>query len=449
MNEETKTTAMQEASDGHPEDSEEKTTPDSASEDQTDKITARGWITAAAIMLLPVVIWLSLIMPLGCMLNSGSGIAGKIYEYIVVFFLGAAFVLLPAALSLFNFIKLFLPPFKKPRWRMIGIFSEITTIMWGIFCSALCAGISEISWADWNEAIYDIQLHSPVATWTLPTLGVLFTVSLVGYLILRFADAEKLPPLLGTLSIAAMYLGAALCVVWMLQIIQNPLLCVLPINILFIYASTIRLFIIKWRETHTEAAEHKSPVIRFFARIVNNAAHWPWIGLLLALPLLGVVVAVLMLFGQTPDSVIQAWTQTADWTFSQQIAPPDVPYDGHYLCTVAAGGHRRLVRPIRTGKRRGHEVIVNRQLCVANAFEQLLEERTPRFHKFVRTTYDRTGLPLSRLIRTPLAADVVWVLMKPLEWIFLGALYLFDAKPENRIAVQYPHAPIPKIEKGN
>jgi len=29
-------------------------------------------------------------------------------------------------------------------------------------------------------------------------------------------------------------------------------------------------------------------------------------------------------------------------------------------------------------------------------------------------------------------------------WFFLMVLYLFDPKPENRIAVQYPHAPIPK-----
>ena len=27
--------------------------------------------------------------------------------------------------------------------------------------------------------------------------------------------------------------------------------------------------------------------------------------------------------------------------------------------------------------------------------------------------------------------------MKPLEWIFLIFLYLFDQKPENRIAIQY------------
>ena len=34
-------------------------------------------------------------------------------------------------------------------------------------------------------------------------------------------------------------------------------------------------------------------------------------------------------------------------------------------------------------------------------------------------------------------ADLVYVLMKPLELLFLVTLYLFDQKPENRIAKQY------------
>lgn len=447
MSEEIKNSAVQEEANINSTETEKNTPPNPAQEDRVENITARGWMTAAAFMLLPI-FGLLLMVTIGSPPGSCGGIAGDIYEGIILLFIGAAFFLLPAALTLFNFVRIFLPPFKNPRWRKLGTFSELMTIVWGLFCSVMWAGISEIRWEDWDEVIYDIQFHTPIATWTLPTVAAVFTVSLAGYLVLRFADTKKLPPLPGTLSVAAMYLGAIQSAVWMLQVARHDLiLCVLPLNILFIYASTIRGFVIKWQEDHTEVPEHKSPVIRFFARVMDNAANWPWLAFIAALPLLGIIIAVLMLFGQAPDSIIQAWTQTADWTFSQQIAPPSVPYDGHYLCTVAAGGHRRLVRPIRTGKRRGHEVIVNRQLCVANAFEQLLEERTPRFHKILRTTYDRTGLPLSRLIRTPLAADMVWLMMKPLEWLFLGVLYMFDAKPENRIAVQYPHAPFPQIEK--
>ena len=119
-------------------------------------------------------------------------------------------------------------------------------------------------------------------------------------------------------------------------------------------------------------------------------------------------------------------------------------FDEHYLCTVAAGGHKKVVKPLRTGKRHGHQVLVNRQLCIANAFEQLLEEHIPRFHRAVRGLYDKTGYPIAKHIRSPYLADGIYFFMKPLEWIFLLVLYLCDPEPENRIAVQYPHKPLPK-----
>ena len=112
-------------------------------------------------------------------------------------------------------------------------------------------------------------------------------------------------------------------------------------------------------------------------------------------------------------------------------------YEGHYLCTVAAGGHKKVVKPLRFGKRHGAVIIVNRQLCVANAFEDLIHERTPKFHKKVRNFYDTHGYPLSNIITTPLRADIVYVLMKPLEWVFLLVLYTFDTDPEKRISAQY------------
>lgn len=105
------------------------------------------------------------------------------------------------------------------------------------------------------------------------------------------------------------------------------------------------------------------------------------------------------------------------------------------------------MKPIRMGERHGHRVVVNRQLCVANAFEQILEERTPRFHRAVRHFYDTYGFPIAKLIRTKGAADIVYIIMKPLEWIFLIVLYLCDVNPENRIAVQYlPKRSMPKVE---
>lgn len=97
------------------------------------------------------------------------------------------------------------------------------------------------------------------------------------------------------------------------------------------------------------------------------------------------------------------------------------------------------------GERRGHKIIVNRQLCVANAFEELINEKTPKLHHFIRHIYDKYGYPVSKHIKTPLAADITYIIMKPLEYFFVVILYLFDKKPENRIASQY--SPLKKQEK--
>ena len=95
------------------------------------------------------------------------------------------------------------------------------------------------------------------------------------------------------------------------------------------------------------------------------------------------------------------------------------------------------MRPLRYGVRNNTKIIVNRQLCVANAFEQLVQERIPKAHRMIQNIYDKYGYPLSKQIVRPLSADIVYLLMKPIEWIFVIIIYLFDKNPENRIAIQY------------
>ncbi len=48
-------------------------------------------------------------------------------------------------------------------------------------------------------------------------------------------------------------------------------------------------------------------------------------------------------------------------------------------------------------------------------------------------------ITVSKHITTPLRADIVYFLMKPLEWAFVGFLYLFDVQPEKRISRQYKY----------
>lgn len=132
------------------------------------------------------------------------------------------------------------------------------------------------------------------------------------------------------------------------------------------------------------------------------------------------------------------FTETCGHAFSRVPVHHVVVHDCHYLCTVAAWGSPSLVRPERVGVRRGRPIVVNRQLAVANAFEDLLHHRWPRFGRFARAVYDRLGLPVSRWVRWRWMADAIYLAMKPAEWAFYAFLVLADRDdPERRIDRMY------------
>jgi len=161
----------------------------------------------------------------------------------------------------------------------------------------------------------------------------------------------------------------------------------------------------------------------------------------LCLPVLVMITALLLLAGQKPDSLIRAFTDTYKHGFSEwDYQCANVQCGGHYLCSVAANGHARVVKPKRYGVRNGHPIICNRQLLVSNAFEDLVQEQFPFAHKHIRRNYDKVGDLVHRyygLFSIKWFADCIYILMKPLEWFFLLTLYTFDRTPENRIAKQY------------
>ncbi len=183
---------------------------------------------------------------------------------------------------------------------------------------------------------------------------------------------------------------------------------------------------------------YKNRIIqKLYANLINNNWYTNPVLAIMLIPIGIVEMLILTLFGQKPDSFVQAFIKTCDWTFSKCQPLPNIPYSGHYLCTVAAKGHKGLVKPLRNGIRGGSIIRVNRQLLVANAFEELLEQYFPKVHHFVRKNYDRFGIPIYKCIGNIWIADVVYIIMKPLEWLFLICLYTMDKNPENRIALQY------------
>ncbi len=300
--------------------------------------------------------------------------------------------------------------------------------------------VKDLTSSDWTQQLINEQKHTMIWTEALPTVLTFALISLLALVIYSYRDANSLSPLLNIFCISGILMGLVLLGVFDIQ------LQVIGCHTVFCLVYSISLLRIRMKEWQGEQDPNRvydNPILQRFHTILNQSKHWPWLAVVFALPLLAVLVMVLMLFGQRPDSLVKAWTNTADWTFSEKIPPQNLIMDEHYLCTVAAGGHEKVVKPQRMGVRHGHPVVVNRQLCIANAFEQVLEEKTPRFHRFLRRNYDRYGYPFAKHIKKKWAMDLIYYLMKPLEWLFLLVLYLVDRKPENRIAMQYIK-PIPE-----
>ncbi len=317
------------------------------------------------------------------------------------------------------------------------------TIFLGAFFYLLLFAISFDTAGEWYEQIKSAQYHNSISS---AYDGILWIALLgfVGYFVLLFVKAEKLPPLVSVISISLVMLLNVLQITYALQLSKNIsggtyLLYVYHFNILLLSARVIHLNMKQqieiFQNRTAEIEEHKG--FKKFYEKINNLSKYTIFVFVILFFIIAFIEIIFVIAGQGVDAPIKAFTDTADWTFSKQTPPPPLEYDGHYLCTVAAGGHKRVVKPLRFGTRRGETIIVNRQLCIANAFEEVIQERLPLFHKKVRYAYDTYGYPLSKLITNPWKADFIYFVMKPLEWLFLCILYLVDLRPEQRIKNQY------------
>lgn len=335
------------------------------------------------------------------------------------------------------------------------LFFEIIAFSIGYIYMALCWGI-------WSPLPYDEPInlyglekaHEPINMDALLTLIVITGLGFLCYLVLKFGR-KHMAPLVKVLCITGIYGGVLIHLIFIFQLLcgAHPegvsrlsfwndngayIICECIVPVLFLL-HVAKLFweLVKEQADIQKEVTYNNRLLATCNQFLCKGMNMYWIALIVMLPLYGIVIAILCLFGQKPDSVIEAFTKTSDWILSTEIAPPPIERDAHYLCTVSLQGHKQLVKPIRYGIRRGERIVVNRQLCVANAFEQLLEEQMPRFHWIVRNFYDKYGYPISKWITNPWSADAVYILMKPLEWVFVIILYLFDEKPENRICRQY------------
>jgi hypothetical protein len=104
--------------------------------------------------------------------------------------------------------------------------------------------------------------------------------------------------------------------------------------------------------------------------------------------------------------------------------PPQPPSSDCYVCSAAARGHRWIVRSATRLGDDGTAYIANDQLRTLKAFELLIVAVSPALHRAMRRIYDRVGPPLAAALANPLAADVAYFALKPLEWLARGVLRL-------------------------
>lgn len=306
-----------------------------------------------------------------------------------------------------------------------------------------------ISEYKWDEAVVlgspglDMDLHEPFSRDYAVSLAVFAVISILSAVLLD--EDEFYPPLFAAMLTGGVYMGIIFWIVFAIQLFANLeghilawYILLYVLNYLVCAARILRESIRRYSSfTLEHKALSKSRFLNKLWVLLAKGSRYVWFSFLCIIPVTGVAIILCLLFGQGALGIIKAFTETSDWTFSTMVSPPPIRYEGHYLCTVAVNGHEKLVKPTRMGIRHGEKIVVNRQLCIANAFEQLLEDKTPRFHRAVRGFYDKYGYPISKHITTKLRADVIYIAMKPLELIFLAALYLFDVNPESRISLQY------------
>ena len=274
------------------------------------------------------------------------------------------------------------------------------------------------------------------------TIGVIIILCLVAYFYSSYRT-KIATPIIEIVINSLLFIGIILNVFIAIHT-KEPELAIggnMPIIMLaiLVLVKNQRLFI-----QHSQDLEFnlKSKLANIAWRILNlrPILKFPII-LILCLPVLIFVIAILLLVGQKPDSIVRAFTDTYKHGFSQwDYQCENVQCGGHYLCSVAANGHIRIVKPQRRGIRNGHNIICNRQLLISNAFEDLIQHKLPFLHRPIRQQYNRVGNFIHRyygVFNNKFIADLIYILMKPLEWFFLLMLYTFDRKPENRIAKQY------------
>ena len=102
---------------------------------------------------------------------------------------------------------------------------------------------------------------------------------------------------------------------------------------------------------------------------------------------------------------------------------PDEMPDHCFVVTAATKGHQNVVH---TWFDVEGDRLLNQQLLTFWKFEHLLKQQTPKFHGAIRQIYNRIGPVVAKLIVFRWQADLVYLLLKPAEWVVRLGLRMCD-----------------------
>ncbi|MEK4426068.1 DUF6688 domain-containing protein [Solibacillus sp. FSL K6-1523] len=362
------------------------------------------------------------------------------------------FILISVPLyTLFRIVKSFM---RKANWESAKVKAIDSYLAMFIYCLLLFGFFLNGNGVAGGERLrifshngLKINGYASIANEYIASVIILLTLGLFAFWIISFND-KSLSPVMYVISSTLIISNILFAIAYLTHTGfshegEEFLVFFLQISFLsliFLYSARLKDSLNQFIDSQNEKEnEYNNKFLLFLYKISNNYRNMSKLWAICLFPVLVIIQLILVLFGQRPDSFIRVFLETSSFNYSNIPAPkPEiVEGDGHYLCTVSAKGHKKLVKPIRAGIRRGARIPVNRQLLIANAFENILEQYMPTFHKSIRNFYDQYGYPISKHINSKWSADVIYLLMKPLEWFFLVVLYTVDKNPENRISMQY------------
>ena len=131
-------------------------------------------------------------------------------------------------------------------------------------------------------------------------------------------------------------------------------------------------------------------------QLLRATKLWPftyWIGVLCSVPF---------------------WIRSVVASKHEYLRLPDEPPDC-FVVTAASRGHASIVGPFTTITRGGRARRANAQLITLWRFEELWRQSAPRSHRFFRRVYNVLGPRAAKLIRSRVAGDVAYILIRPVE----------------------------------